>query len=182
MNLRCPLPRLLLHRFPGSGWAFRPALAKRRVLFHLRGFSPPGRFAPSLILRVCCTPLPTMGFIVFWLSLLQPYSQRSSFPSTMRHPSKLFPLQQPSLSGFLPSYRWSSEDGLVSGFFSAGESVVARSCCHDERPMLPWVSPCRLPVITYFVLARGGSFLREPARKRVVRGFLADRPIISGCL
>jgi hypothetical protein len=112
--------------------AFRPALAKRRVPFRLRGFSPPGRFAPSLILRVCCTPLPILGFIVFRLSLFWPCGSRSSVSSTMRHPSKLFPRQQPSLSGFLPSYRWPSEDGLVSGFCSAGESVAVRPCLHVQ--------------------------------------------------
>jgi len=112
-------------------------LAKRRVPFRLRGFSPPGRFAPSLILRVCCTPLPTLGFIVLRCSFFQPCGQRNSVPSTMRHPSKLFPLQQPSLSGFLPSCRWPSKDGVVSGFFSAGESVIVHSCCHERTPDAP---------------------------------------------
>jgi hypothetical protein len=123
-------PTLALFRFPGPVWAFRPAFAKRLVTFRLCGFSPPGRFTPSLILRVYCTPLPILGFIVFRLSLLPPCGVGSSVPSTMRHPSKLFPLQQPSLSGFLPSYRWPSKDGLVSGFFSAGESVAIHTCCH----------------------------------------------------
>jgi hypothetical protein len=34
------------------------------------------------------------------------------------------------LSGFLPSDSWPSENGWVSGFFSAVEFVTVHSCCH----------------------------------------------------
>jgi hypothetical protein len=97
---------------------------------------------------------------VLRFTLLQPCGQRNSVPSTMRHPSKLFPLQQPSLSGFLPSYRWPSEDGVVSGFFSAGESVIVHSCCHERTLDAPL--GFTLSSSGHLLLREGSESLRDP--------------------
>jgi len=49
--------------FGGSGSGFQPDLS-----FRPRGFSPPRRLPPHRESRVCCTPLPILGFAAFHLA------------------------------------------------------------------------------------------------------------------
>jgi len=62
----------------------------------------------------------------------------SSEPSTVRHPSKRFPRQQPPpLWRLLPSGRSPSKDGSTSGRWSAGESVASQTRCRVWKPDAP---------------------------------------------
>jgi hypothetical protein len=45
--------------------AFGSMATNHRLAFRPRGSSPPRRFAPRERLRVCCTPLPALGFVAF---------------------------------------------------------------------------------------------------------------------
>lgn len=101
--------------------AFRPVLARGQVLFRLRGFSPPGRFAPSLIPRVCCTPLPILGFTVF-----RPFS-RTPYDLLSIDLPRCSPFEAFSLSAAIHSLDSTSsplpsEDGPISRFLSADQS------------------------------------------------------------
>jgi hypothetical protein len=123
-------------RLPGS-WSLRLQAATLGVLFRLRGFSPPGRFAPSPIPRVCCTPLPILGFTVFRSGPPCLATQRF-LSSTMLHPSKFFPRQQPSaLSDSSPPAVSRPRMGRLQGFVPLGEFVASASCCHDAKPVTP---------------------------------------------
>jgi hypothetical protein len=123
------------------------AFAKGRVLFRLRGFSPPWRFSPSNVLRVYCTPLPILGFAalrvrldqtpkrLMGLDLPRRITLRSlSTPAAVQHVSMV-------LLDFLPSCRSSSENDATSGFFSASRVHEG----HEDLAVsglvqLPWVS------------------------------------------
>lgn len=90
-----------------SSPALRPDLARGRVLFRLHGFSPSWWFAPRAVLRVCCTPLPILGFAEFRAAWPVPFGSGGACrPRRRFSPSKLFPRLQPSLfRGLLPSCR-----------------------------------------------------------------------------
>jgi hypothetical protein len=114
--------------------AFRPDPARGRVLFRLHGFSPSWWFAPRAVLRVCCTPLPILGFVEFRAGRPAPFgSGRSCRPRRRFSPSKLFPCPQPSLfRGLLPSCRSPSGNpvGSTARPCSTGQVRRGSRCCH----------------------------------------------------
>jgi hypothetical protein len=117
-----------------SGLSLRPDPARGRVLFRLHGFSPSWWFAPRAVLRVCCTPLPILGFVEFRAGHTVPFGSGGSCRSHRRlHPSKLFPCPQPSLfRGLMPSCRSPSGNpvGPTSRPCSTGQVRRGRRCCH----------------------------------------------------
>jgi hypothetical protein len=60
VSLQCVHSRTPLQAAMAFGPGFHP-----RLLFRPRGLSPPRRLAPHRSLRVCCAPLPTLGFAAF---------------------------------------------------------------------------------------------------------------------
>lgn len=114
--------------------ALRPDPARGQVLFRLHGFSPSWWFAPRAVLRVCCTPLPILGFAEFQAAWPVPCgSGRACRPRRRFSPSKLFPCQQPSLfRGLLPSCRSppGGPVGSTSRPCSTDQVRCVRKCCH----------------------------------------------------
>jgi hypothetical protein len=104
------------------------------VAFHLHGFSPSWWFAPRAVLRVCCTPLPILGFAEFRAAWPVPRGSGSGPPHRRMSPSKLFPCQQPSpFRGLLPSCRSppGGPVGSTSRPCSTSQVRRVRKCCHS---------------------------------------------------
>jgi hypothetical protein len=98
-----PLRRVTLVRplpdTAASSRAFRARGSTPRLMFRPRGLSPPRRLSPHQGLRVCCAPLPTLGFAAFHPRVSRASEEtvgtRAVLPAARSNPSKGSPRQQP---------------------------------------------------------------------------------------
>jgi len=122
--------------------ALRPDPARGQVLFRLHGFSPSWWFAPRAVLRVCCTPLPILGFAEFRAALPVPRGSGRFAVLVGASALRSFSLasSRPSCEGScLPAVRRSEIrsvrlQGLAPLIKSAASESVATGC----RSLLPW--------------------------------------------
>jgi hypothetical protein len=125
-----------------------------QVSFHLRGFSPPGWFAPREASRVCCTPLPILRFAA--LRVGPGPCGSGAVPSATRAPFEAFFLVRSRLHSHprgksLPScrYRLLTDPGIFAPPFAWGSSrspSTSWGAClapADFRALSHWSSPPR---------------------------------------
>jgi hypothetical protein len=104
------------------------------VAFHLHGFSPSWWFAPRAVLRVCCTPLPILGFAEFRAAWPVPRGSGSGPSSSAHEPFEAFPLPVAvplsRAPAFLPFAFRIAPVGSTSRLCSTGQVRRGRRCCH----------------------------------------------------
>jgi hypothetical protein len=122
--------------------ALRPDPARGQVLFRLHGFSPSWWFAPRAVLRVCCTPLPILGFAEFRAAWPVPCGsgRRAVLVGASALRSFSLASSRPSFEGSClpvvrrPGIRSVRLQGLAPLIKSAASVGVATGC----RSLLPW--------------------------------------------
>jgi hypothetical protein len=126
------------------------------VSFRSCGFSPLQRFSPRFGLRVCCTPLPTLGFAAFPAGSSAPCGGRKlrPFPATLFVPFEgLFLTDSRTVSPRpLPPCRYRPAPAFADTGRPDSEALLHRRVRYDPPP---------LPV----AVARAFPGLRFPSRR-----------------